>query len=40
VAYHFHWPQHDIMHLEHRERARWVDEIIKINRRLNEQSGD
>jgi hypothetical protein len=27
------------MHLEHRERARWVEEIVKINRRLNENSG-
>jgi len=24
------------MHLEHRERARWVEEVVRINRRLNE----
>jgi hypothetical protein len=26
------------MALEHAERARWVGEIAKINRRLNEQA--
>lgn len=25
------------MNLEHRERQRWVEEIGRINRRLNEQ---
>jgi len=28
------------MRLEHRERARWVEEVVKINRRLNERSGE
>jgi len=28
------------MSLEHRERRRWVDEIAKINTRLNESSGE
>jgi hypothetical protein len=36
VAYHFHWPLDDILNLEHRQRQRWVNEIAKINRRLNE----
>jgi hypothetical protein len=36
IAYHFHWPYQQIMGLEHGERQRWVDEIAKINRRLNE----
>jgi hypothetical protein len=36
LAYHFHWPYEQIMGLEHRERQRWVDEIAKINKRLNE----
>jgi Family of unknown function (DUF6760) len=40
VAYHFHWPHDDIMRLEHRERTRWVEEIVKINRRLNDASGE
>ncbi|PWT81509.1 MAG: hypothetical protein C5B57_10290 [Blastocatellia bacterium] len=38
IAYHFHWPHEQIMALEHRERRLWVDEIAKINRRLNEDS--
>ena len=36
VAYHFHWPAHEVLDFEHRERQRWVQEIAKINRRLNE----
>jgi len=36
VAYHFHWPYDQIMNLEHVERRRWVDEIAKMNTRINE----
>ena len=36
VAYHFHWPQSEIMTLEHRDRRRWVQEIAAINRSMNE----
>jgi hypothetical protein len=36
IAYHFHWPHEEIMSLEHVDRQRWVDEIAKINRRLND----
>jgi hypothetical protein len=36
IAYHFHWPLESILNLEHRDRERWVAEIAKINRRLNE----
>ncbi|MBN1139914.1 MAG: hypothetical protein JXM73_25310 [Anaerolineae bacterium] len=36
IAYHFHWPPGEILGLEHGERQRWVEEIAKINRRLNE----
>ncbi|MEU6535387.1 DUF6760 family protein [Streptomyces sp. NPDC047000] len=39
VAYHFHWPYHDIMQLDHHERQRWVAEIARINERLDEQGG-
>lgn len=38
IAYHFHWPPDTILNLEHRDRERWVAEIAKINRRLNEGS--
>jgi hypothetical protein len=38
IAYHFHWPYDQVMHLEHHERRRWVEEIASINQRLNEES--
>lgn len=37
IAYHFHWPYDQIMHLEHPERLQWVAEIAVLNRRLNEE---
>ena len=36
IAYHFHWPRDSIMSLEHHERREWVEEIGKINRKINE----
>lgn len=38
LAYYFHWPYEEILRLEHRERQRWVTEVARINRRLNEES--
>jgi hypothetical protein len=38
VAYHFHWPHAQILALEHGDRQRWVAEIARINRRLNEEA--
>lgn len=35
IAYHFHWPWDEIVHMDHQERQRWVDEITAINTRLN-----
>jgi hypothetical protein len=37
VAYHFHWSLEEILDLEHPTRARFVEEIARINRRLSEQ---
>jgi hypothetical protein len=37
VAYHFHWPQGEIMAMEHAERRGWVAQISAINRRVNEE---
>jgi hypothetical protein len=31
-----HWPHETIMTLDHRERRLWIEEIVKINRALNE----
>ena len=36
VAYHFHWSREEIMALPHKERHRWIEEISRINRRINE----
>jgi hypothetical protein len=36
VAYHFHWPYEQIMNMEHLERLKWIEEIARINRRLND----
>ena len=36
VAYHFHWPMGEILDLEHPLRQRFVEEIGRINRQLNE----
>ena len=40
MGFHFHWPHHEILALEHGERQRWVSEIARINQRLNEQHND
>ena len=34
IAYHFHWSLDDLLDLEHRERRRYVDEIGRINARI------
>ena len=36
LAYHFHWSREEILQLEHRERARWVGQITRVNARSNE----
>ncbi|WP_346777718.1 DUF6760 family protein [Paraburkholderia aromaticivorans] len=35
VAYHFHWPHSQLMKLDHLERQRWVEEVARINGRIN-----
>jgi len=40
VAYHFHWPYGELMQIDHLERQRWVSEISKINRRINEAESE
>lgn len=37
LGYHFHWSYNEIMNMDHRERQRWVAEVARINRRLNEE---
>jgi hypothetical protein len=35
IAYHFHWPRDEVLSLEHRERALWVERIAAINQQIN-----
>jgi len=36
IAYYFHWPMDQVLEMEHGERRRWVEEIAKINRQIND----
>lgn len=38
IAYYLHWPHEQIMSLDHRERRRWVGEVSRINKQLNESA--
>lgn len=38
VSYYLHWPYHEVMGMDHRERQRWVAEVARINERINEES--
>ena len=40
LAYYFHWPYTQIMDMNHLERLVWVDQVARINKRLNETDGD
>ncbi len=40
IAYHFHWPKEEITEMSHLERHRWVEEISRINREINESAAD
>jgi hypothetical protein len=35
LAYHFHWPMHELLDLEHGERRRYAAEIGRINNRIS-----
>jgi hypothetical protein len=38
VAYHLHWPQEEIMRMEHADRRAWVTRVSDLNRRANEDA--
>jgi uncharacterized protein DUF6760 len=38
IGYYLHWPQEELLRLEHGERRRWVAEISRINGELTEQA--
>ncbi len=33
ISYYFHWPQAEIMQMEHADRRDWVSRISQLNRR-------
>ena len=37
VAYHLHWPPESILDMAHDDRRRWVEEVSRINQRMNEE---
>lgn len=37
VAYHLHWPPDSILDMAHADRQRWVEEVSRINQRMNEE---
>lgn len=36
LAYHLHWPPDELLALEHQDRRTWVEEVGRINRKINE----
>jgi hypothetical protein len=38
LAYYFHWPHSEIMDMNHLERLQWVNEVARINKKLNESA--
>lgn len=36
LAYHLHWSYEEVIHMEHTERQEWVEEVARINTRLNQ----
>jgi hypothetical protein len=38
LAYHLGWSPETVLEMEHGDRRKWVEEVARINRRLNEAS--
>ena len=36
LAYYFHWSKDEIMELSHLERRRWVEQVSRLNKEINE----
>jgi hypothetical protein len=39
LGYYLHWPQSDLLGLEHHERRRWVAEVSRMNQALSGSKG-
>ena len=37
IAYYFHWSVDQVFEMEHVDRRRWVNEIAKMNKRINDE---
>jgi hypothetical protein len=35
LAYYFNWSRNEIMHIDHRERIKFCNEVSKINKKMN-----
>lgn len=35
ISYYFHWPNKDVMELDHQSRRRWCNEISEIHKSIN-----
>jgi len=38
LAYYLHWPRGELLELAHLERRRWVEEVSRLNREVNESA--
>lgn len=40
LAYYLHWPRGELLELAHLERRRWVEEVSRLNREVNEGTAE
>ena len=40
LAYYLHWDHDQLLHMEHKQRQRWCQEVSKIHKKLNVDSGE
>jgi Family of unknown function (DUF6760) len=38
LAHHLHWSHDELMSMEHLDRRRWVDEVVKMQQRAGDDS--
>lgn len=39
IGYYFHWPEKEILAMEHWERRMWCEEISRINKNVSSAGG-
>lgn len=40
ISYYFHWPNSEVMGLDHRSRRQWCKEISSIHKSINPSKND